>query len=50
MNYSDTIEKIRRLAQGEDVCDDALCKLLLDNITNPIHSLLFSLVSTATVE
>lgn len=31
MNYSDTIEKIRRLAQGEDVCDDALCKLLLDN-------------------
>ena len=33
MNYSDTIEKIRRLAQGEDVCDDALCKLLLDSIT-----------------
>ena len=31
MNYSDTIEKIRRLAQGEDVRDDALCKLLLDN-------------------
>ena len=31
MNYSDTIEKIRRLAQGENVCDDALCKLLLDN-------------------
>ena len=31
MNYSDTIEKIRRLAQGEDACDDALCKLLLDN-------------------
>ena len=31
MNYSDTIEKIRRLAQGEDVCDDALCQLLLDS-------------------
>ena len=30
MNYSDTIEKIRKLAHGEDVCDDALCQLLLD--------------------
>lgn len=30
MNYSDTIEKIRKLAHGEDVCDDALCQFLLD--------------------
>lgn len=31
MNYSDTIEKIRKSAQGEDFCDDELCKLILDN-------------------
>lgn len=31
MNYSDTIEEIRKLAQGEDICDDALCQLLLDS-------------------
>lgn len=31
MNYVDTIEKIQRLAHGEDVCDDALCKLFLDS-------------------
>ena len=30
MNYSDTIEKIRKLAHGEDVCNDALCQFLLD--------------------
>lgn len=31
MNYIDTIEKIQRLVHGEDVCDDALCKLFLDS-------------------
>lgn len=31
MNYADTIEKIRKLAHGEDGCDDELCKPLLDS-------------------
>lgn len=31
MSYADMIEKIRRIARDETICDDALCKLLFDN-------------------